>query len=120
MKKLSWILTLLVIAFVVNAQTPNLKFHKDGTFKIVQFTDIHYIYMKPDSSKFAIDNMNAVLDAEKPDLVVITGDLIFAPPALPGLDKVLEPLIKHKIPYAIAWETMMRSRGVTRENIRKL
>src|SRR5574344_1714308 len=101
MKKLSWILTLLVIAFVVNAQTPNLKFHKDGTFKIVQFTDIHYIYMKPDSSKFAIDNMNAVLDAEKPDLVVITGDLIFAPPALPGLDKVLEPLIKHKIPYAI-------------------
>ncbi len=119
MKKLSWILTLLVMAFVVNAQTPNLRFHKDGTFKIVQFTDIHYIYMKPDSSKFAIDNMNAVLDAEKPDLVVITGDLIFAPPALPGLDKVLEPLIKHKIPYAIAWGNHDEEQGVTRENIQK-
>lgn len=26
-----------------NAQQPSLKFNKDGKFKIVQFTDVHYI-----------------------------------------------------------------------------
>lgn len=29
-----------------NAQQPSLKFNKDGKFKIVQFTDVHYIYMR--------------------------------------------------------------------------
>lgn len=35
-----------------NAQQPSLKFNKDGKFKIVQFTDIHYIYENPKSGHF--------------------------------------------------------------------
>ena len=31
-------------------QKPVLKFNKDGKFKIVQFTDVHYIHRNPKSA----------------------------------------------------------------------
>lgn len=46
-----------------NAQQPSLKFNKDGKFKIVQFTDVHYIYENPKSA-ISIERINEVLDAE--------------------------------------------------------
>lgn len=51
-----------------NAQT--LKFNANGKFKIVQFTDVHYIYNDP-RSDVSIERINEVLDAEKPDLVIL-------------------------------------------------
>ena len=54
-------------------QTP-LRFNKDGKFKIVQLTDIHYKYDDQANSQVGIDCINKVLDAEKPDCVIITGD----------------------------------------------
>ena len=40
-----------------NAQQPSLKFNKDGKFKIVQFTDVHYIYENPKSA-ISIERIN--------------------------------------------------------------
>lgn len=71
----------------LSAQTRTLKFNKDGKFKVVQFTDIHYKINNPDSQG-GIDNMNDILDAEKPDLVVFTGDIIYSSPALSTLEKL--------------------------------
>jgi predicted phosphodiesterase len=50
-----------------------LKFNSKGTFKIVQFTDIHG---GPFLEKETSNLISKILDFEKPDLVVITGDLI--------------------------------------------
>jgi len=52
-----------------------LRFRPDGTFKITQFTDLHYgeAELKDYSSGLVQD---AVLDMEKPDLVVMTGDSV--------------------------------------------
>ena len=72
-----------------NAQHPSLKFNKDGKFKIVQFTDVHYIYENPKSA-ISIERINEVLDAEKPDLVLFTGDVIYGKPAEEGMRKVLK------------------------------
>ena len=109
MKVINLIVICVMFVFQLGAQTLPLKFHKDKTFKIVQFTDVHYCYNKQDTSQLALDCINSVLDAEKPDLVIVTGDLIFSPPAIPGLAKVLEPIIKHNVPYAIAWGNHDRS-----------
>ena len=84
----------------LNAQ--QLKFNADKKFKIVQFTDVHWV---ADSlaSEEAGDRMNEVLDAEKPDLVVYTGDIIFGRPADKGMRRALEPAIKRGIPFAVTF-----------------
>ncbi|WP_256761148.1 metallophosphoesterase family protein [Cohnella sp. WQ 127256] len=55
--------------------TTTLKFRSDGTFKIVQFTDLHWKNGEPrDLQTRAL--MERVLKAEQPDLIVFTGDVI--------------------------------------------
>ena len=62
MKKLFLTLCLLLgLGCAGNAQT--LKFNANGKFKIVQFTDVHYIYNDP-RSDVSIERINEVLDAE--------------------------------------------------------
>lgn len=101
MKKIIMAATLLCMGiFGMQAQT--LKFNSNKKFKIVQFTDIHWVPGNP-ASEEAAKRMNEVLDAEKPDLVIYTGDLIFAKPAAEGLNKALEPAISRHIPFAVTW-----------------
>src|SRR6478609_8930535 len=52
-----------------------LHFRQDGTFKIVQFTDVHHTSDGSNSSP-TFELMEEVLAKETPDLVVFTGDLI--------------------------------------------
>ena len=58
------------------AHADKLKFNADGKFKIVQFTDVHWVPGNP-ASEEAAERMNEVLDAEKPDFVIYTGDIVF-------------------------------------------
>ena len=87
---------------VASAQDIELKFNDNHKFKIVQFTDIHWVYNNP-ASDIAGERMAEVLDAERPDLVVFTGDVVFAKPARMALDKALETTIERGIPFAITW-----------------
>ena len=51
MKQLLIILSLVLGSLQPGyAQKPALKFNKDGKFKIVQFTDVHYIHGNPKSA----------------------------------------------------------------------
>lgn len=93
---------ILICAATAIAQPNALKFNANHKFKIVQFTDIHWKYGNPASDE-AGERMAEVLDAEKPDLVVFTGDVIFAKPAREGLDKALEATISRGIPFAVTW-----------------
>lgn len=60
----------------------NLKFREDGTFVIVQFTDVEFIDeydVDPDSPKLDAETkslMEMVIREEQPDLIVFTGDVI--------------------------------------------
>ena len=77
-----------------------IRFNPDGQLKIVQFTDTHYCAADKAHSQRSLDCLNAVLDAERPDFAVITGDLVFSTGTYEGLDLVLEPLISRGIPFA--------------------
>ena len=70
---------LLVTTFGM-AQKSELKFSKDGKFKIVQFTDVHFKYGNR-ASDIALERINQVLDDERPDLVIFTGDVVYSAPA---------------------------------------
>lgn len=104
MKRLKlWIgIWMLISILPLSAQQKELKFNNDGKFKIVQFTDIHWVPGNP-ASEAAAERMNEVLDAEKPDLVIYTGDIIFGKPAAEGMKRALEPAISRKIPFAVTF-----------------
>lgn len=83
-------------------QAQSLTFRDNGTFKIVQFTDLHYI-AGAEPSKKSISMMETTLDEEKPDLVVFTGDVVVKAPTKTGWDEVLEVVISRKIPYIVTF-----------------
>ena len=78
---------------------PKLKFRPDGTFKIVQFTDTHYIIGHRGCPRM-LKLLPAVLEKEQPDLVVYTGDMVFDAPAVPALKEVLHLTADKGIPFA--------------------
>lgn len=86
----------------VHAQTSTLKFNTDGEFKIVQFSDVHYKVTEPGSQP-AKDIIANVLDYEKPDLVIFTGDTVYGAPVLSGLETILKIVQQRHIPYAVTW-----------------
>lgn len=98
-KHFSTFILLLFISITLLGQKSILKFDENQNFKIVQFTDVHYKKEKPESA-VAIKLIEEVLDAEKPDLVIFTGDIIYAKPVFEGLDDVFAPVIERKIPWA--------------------
>lgn len=93
-----------------------LRFSRNGEFKIVQFTDVHYKYRNP-ASDAALRHIQKVLDAEKPDLVIFTGDIIYAAPADTAMRTVLETVSSRKIPFAVTFGNHDDEQGMTRTQL---
>ena len=109
--------TLLIAGVLnLNAQKPVLKFNQDGKFKIVQFTDTHVIY-GDNRADVALERMNEILDAEKPDYVIYTGDLIFGRPGKESLIKAIEPVVKRGIPFSVTWGNHDDEQGLSRQEL---
>ena len=106
---------LLVTTFGM-AQKSELKFSKDGKFKIVQFTDVHFKYGNR-ASDIALERINQVLDDERPDLVIFTGDVVYSAPADSGMLQVLEPVVKRKLPFVVTFGNHDNEQGMTREQL---
>lgn len=103
MRRLLAVIALFAVAVGATAQSkPVLKFNPDGKFKIVQFTDIHYKYGK-EASKRALECINAVLDAEKPDFVIITGDLVYADSVEAAVRELTAPIVQRNVPFGIVF-----------------
>ena len=62
----------------------NYYFTDDGDFKVMHLTDIHIVgsVFKRGADKKALNAVAAMVSEERPDLVVITGDISFAVPYL--------------------------------------
>ncbi|MDX9881103.1 MAG: metallophosphoesterase family protein [Prolixibacteraceae bacterium] len=105
MKKINavilFILAASMLAFSGSKTTnPVLKFNSEGKFRIVQFTDIHFQYDSYRSDS-ALVLMKNVIKKEKPDLIVLTGDIVCSkntPKAWLALSRIL---IDAKIPWAV-------------------
>lgn len=118
MKKFILLCLCLASFSLIYAGKPLLKI-QGKSFKIVQFTDIHWITgeknnLKNDST-FKV--MNEILDKEKPDFVVYTGDVVVSENAFEGWDKCLAPVISRKIPYAVAFGNHDSEHGIPEHTI---
>jgi hypothetical protein len=88
--------------FSVTGQTksPELKFRKDGKFKIVQFTDLHFSVgiTRSDSTLML---MKEVIELEHPDLIMLTGDVVTPIDPRRGWLTLTQVLVDAKIPWAV-------------------
>ncbi|MDF9829635.1 metallophosphoesterase family protein [Parabacteroides sp. PF5-6] len=101
------------------AGQPPLQYNTNGKFKIVQFTDVHYIHGDARSAA-AIERINEVVDAERPDLVIFTGDVIFGEPAEEGIRYVLKQVSDKKIPFAVTFGNHDDEHGLSREELLRI
>lgn len=97
---------------------PDLRVGRDGNFTIVQISDTHMVtgtgvckdaidaHGQPlpprEADPLTVEFLEKVLDAEKPDFVVLTGDQIHhdIPDSQSALFKVVAPIIERSTPYA--------------------
>ncbi len=97
-------ITLFVLAAIcwsigINAQ--ELRFDKDGKFRIAHFTDIHLTPGNEDSETRIPQMIKTVVKAENPDLLVFTGDIVTAKPAMKGWETIAEMCAEIGVPYAV-------------------
>lgn len=100
------IFSLLVLLFScflgtseAGAQVVSMSFNDSKSFKIVQFTDIHWD-PKKEAIKDAKETMELVLEQEKPDLVIFSGDIVVGAPISKAIDSVFMIVEKRRIPFA--------------------
>lgn len=58
------------------SETVRFKFHDDGTFKVLQVTDVHVDWDNQEEYEKVYDQLCEMLEAGKPDLAVLTGDIV--------------------------------------------
>ena len=105
MKKLIACVLLLVtvsigLSLVIESSKPVLRFNPDGKFKIVQFTDVHF-QVNSYRSDSALALMKKVLRKEKPDLVLLTGDIVCSKDTRNAWLALSRVIIEAKTPWAV-------------------
>jgi hypothetical protein len=102
MKKLILTFSFIVFLFpwVEGQEKPVLKFNSKNRFKIVQFTDIHF---RGDSyrSDSALVLMQKVVEREKPDLLVLTGDVVCSENAKKAWLQFSQFMVGLQVPWAV-------------------
>jgi len=107
-------------ALSVSAQNNiQFEFRKDHTFKIAQFTDIHWDNNSPKCTE-TTETIRKVLSEEKPDLVVLTGDIVTAVPAKEGWLAVAKLFADAKMPWAVTLGNHDAEPEITRDQIFEL
>lgn len=83
------------------AEVPKtLSFNAEGKFKIIQFTDLHFCDVEGWNEN-SLATMRRILDIEKPDLAIYTGDYGRADDVRRGLLEVVAPSVERSIPFVI-------------------
>ena len=73
---------------------------KEGRLKIAQLTDVHW-QPYSDKSEKNPETILKVLENEKPDVVILTGDIVTKKPAMEGWRRVVEMMETAGIPFAV-------------------
>lgn len=131
---------LVVIAICVcigpkHAISIPLRFNKNGEFKILQVADMHYADGKSTDCLDVLANqfkgcsdlnttafIERMIKAEKPDLIVFTGDNIFgfdATDAAKSMDAAFAPAVLSKIPWAAVLGNHDQESTLSRKGVMK-
>ncbi|MCI9143895.1 MAG: metallophosphoesterase family protein [Lachnospiraceae bacterium] len=76
-----------------------LRFQEDGSFRILQLTDIHYTEDDERDHK-TVALMRELIRREKPDFIITTGDTVYGEKNIEYLPLALAPLTESGIPWS--------------------
>ena len=113
---LSIFIALVVSAMSLTVDAQQLKFNENGEFKILQLTDIHYIY-GDERALPSLECIERTISTEMPDLIVVTGDLIYGKPANESFRTVMEAINKFGIPFCFTFGNHDDENGLSRSEL---
>lgn len=96
------ILGLTMLMCIGQAFAQNTLRFKKGLFKIVQITDLHY-KLGVKASEQGLACVREMVQTERPDLVVVTGDIIYSAPADSTLSVVLKTFAQLGVPFCMTF-----------------
>lgn len=80
----------------------SLRFREDKTFKILQFTDIHFTEDNEKDHK-TVELMEKIIGEEQPDFIITTGDTVYGKQNMKFLPKAMAPITKSGIPWTFTF-----------------
>lgn len=97
-----------------------LQFRPDGTFTIVQFTDLHVRGGKSelDARTFAL--AERIIETERPDLVIYSGDMLYGKETVEpvaALRRIVEVAERREVPFAVIFGNHDAEGGASREEL---
>lgn len=104
MKRLLYIVPMLFLSITLSAKKPSLRFH-DGSFKILQLTDLHLINNSEHKSRrdSTYSLITELIDSERPDLVVLTGDCVVWHAAESDWKALSKVFVQKRTPFAVTF-----------------
>ncbi|CAM4104830.1 metallophosphoesterase family protein [Paenibacillus alkaliterrae] len=96
-----------------------LTFRPDHTFTIVQFTDVHFIEGNEKDLRTR-DLIVRVMEMEKPDLIVFTGDVVEAnrcPDPIAAFREIAAAVEQSGIPWAVVYGNHDTEEKITRQEL---
>jgi len=101
----------------------SLRFNKDKTFKVMQFTDLHLSSKNENEdnrSVKTIARMEKIVKAEKPDVIILTGDNVTEAPAKPMWGLLLSKLEDLKTPFVLLFGNHDAEQELSREEMSRM
>ncbi len=96
---------------------PILKFSDSGRFKIVQFTDIHFAIENSEMADGILATIRSVLEVEKPDFVILTGDIATSKKVKESWSAITGPMVEAGIPWAAVMGNHEHEYGLTNKEV---
>ncbi len=101
MKNRKFILTALFASLILlGAYAQKSVAFREGKLKIVQLTDIHWDPQSKNCAQTA-QTIEAVLALEKPDIAMLTGDVVTEKPGPEGWKAIIAHLEKAQVPFTV-------------------
>lgn len=110
-------------AFAARAQRPALRFGDEGVFRIAQFTDLHLDPSDPArlaQAEKTFARLGRVLTAERPDLVLFTGDVVTGAPAEGMWRRLLDTLAARRVAFCVMLGNHDAEQDLARREIARL
>ncbi|MCD8073229.1 MAG: metallophosphoesterase, partial [Alistipes sp.] len=100
-------------------QREPLRFRPDGTFTVLQFTDLHWNENSKAGCYHTRTVVREVVICEQPDLIVLTGDIVVDAPAREGWQSVIEMMGATGVPWVVVMgnHDTETGEGITKEDI---
>lgn len=112
-----FLLALILFSFTAGAQQNiQLKFNENGEFKIVQFTDTH-IDLNNNKNVNVYDIVKKIIQIEKPDFVILTGDVITQNDPQEGYRRFADIFKKADVQWAVVFGNHDGEANVPRDQI---